>query len=140
MILERLAEGDKKGMHRIQFLIAPSAAQMSAIPFGSDVIVYPIGGDEGIAYGPWSEGTRDVALHHIEADGCDHYHAMVAYLPPVPAPESTLTAEAIADDIMDGMSASRDSRGTFTLDSRRLAYMLQAAVHQAREGMVYPPF
>lgn len=76
-----------------------------------------------------------------------HYPAALAYLPPAPTPASALSAEQIADLMLDKYASSFGaSIASSHTEERELSptmvarSMLMAAVHMAREGMVFPPF
>jgi hypothetical protein len=126
-------EGDRPlGPARIVVLDHPSTAQVKAIPLGSDAIVID---HAQMMSGMWREDTRDGLVEHIEVNSPDDvYHGILAYLPPPPSPDSALTADAIAEEIIEGLPMF----AMFT--EKTLHELLTRAVHMARDGMVYPPF
>ena len=128
---EILREDPPAGPSRIRVIDTPTIQQLRAIPIGSDAI---ISDDENFMSGVWTAGIAADMERRVEAGTCPHLHAYLAYLPPVPVPESALTAEAITDEAMSAIT---------TLDAvmeSRVRVAIQRAVHMAREGMVFTPF
>lgn len=139
-VFQNIVAPERTGPHRLQVLENPVVAQMQAIPVGADVIVAT---EDKFMAGPWTEATRDGFCGVADANDCGHLHGFLVYLPPVPTPDSALSAESIAADIHLRFKGARDAavrdRDTDRA-TRVLIAMLEEAVHKAREGMVFPPF
>lgn len=131
-----------RGTARMQVLINPTAAQIRAIPLGSDIAyTSPRQFQSGI----WDEEVRDLFAECAGQNDCGHMHGFLIYTPPVPTDDSALTAEAIAKHAADMFEESVRKATSDTPDPEWplhdvLELMVEAAVHKARDGMVFPPF
>lgn len=135
-VLQQILDGPATPLVRMQMLGNPTTAQIKAIPDGSEVIMTHT---EVAMFGVMTENSRQELLDAIrdQETGCDHLHGQLIYDPPrTVVPDSALTADQIADRQMRAFEANR-SRG---VTNELLHTMLSAAVHEAREGMVFNPF
>lgn len=123
---------DRPGPSRIQVIDYPSKAQLEAIPLGSDVVYTD---KTQFAAGPLTEGVRNHFLSVAGEEG--KLNGFLAYLAPAPTPDSALSAEEIAQQLVP-VYLARLEDGTDA--SLVLSSLAAAAVHKAREGMLFPPF
>lgn len=131
-----------KGTVRMQVLINATAAQIQAIPDGSDVAY---ASPRAFHSGLFDDEVRGEFTRCAEANDCGHLHGFLIYTPPVPAPDSTLTAETLAKHAVNRweeavrLAITHPEVSEWTLHDV-LTMMAHALVHTAREGMVFPPF